>query len=232
MVSNMSRALASSERASFLRSASLYVLVDSVDYLEERSASKLCKLIENLISAGVHLIQFRDKRLNDRQLVEVGKRIALTARGTKTKFIMNDRVDLALAIGADGVHLGQEDVALEDARKICGPEKIIGVSTHTLLQASQATEQGADYIGIGPLFPSATKSFDQFIELELLARIAREIKIPAFAIGGIDQFNIDRVIESGIRRVAVGTSITKAADPRSVATELLKKLRSGESASQ
>jgi thiamine-phosphate pyrophosphorylase len=226
MVISTSPEFTTADKESFLGSASLYVLVDSVDYLNQSSAPQLKRLIASLVSAGVHLIQLRDKRLNDRQLIEVGKQMVQLTRGSNTKFVMNDRVDLALVTNADGVHLGQEDLALKDAIEILGADKIIGISTHTLLQARQATEQGADYIGIGPVFPSATKSFDQFIGPELLAGIAQAVTVTAFAIGGIDLTNVDQVIAAGIRRVAVGSSVCNAVDPHSAAVELLKRLRS------
>jgi thiamine-phosphate pyrophosphorylase len=226
MVISRSPEFTAIDKKSFLDSASLYVLVDSVDYLNRSSAPQLARLIASLVSAGVHLIQLRDKRLNDRQLIEVGKHITQLTRGSSTKFVMNDRVDLALVTKADGVHLGQEDMALKDASEILGPDKIIGISTHTLLQARQAAEQGADYIGIGPVFPSATKCFNQFIGPELLAGIAKADTVTAFAIGGIDRTNVDQVIAAGVRRVAVGASVCNAVEPHTAALELLKRLRS------
>jgi thiamine-phosphate pyrophosphorylase len=214
-------------RTEFLESASLYVLIDSADYLNDRQAPDLLNLVGKLISGGVQLIQLRDKRLNDRQLLDVAKRILELTRRSPTRFIMNDRVDLAVLSDSDGVHLGQDDLSVSEAKQIWGSERIIGVSTHSLEQARLAVQTGADYIGVGPVFPSSTKQFEQFVGLELLHSVAAEVVLPAFAIGGIDLSNVVEVVNAGVRRIAVSSVICRSADPKSAAEELLKKLRKG-----
>ena len=126
---------------------------------------------------------------------------------------MNDRPDLARLARADGVHVGQTELSVKEARTIVGPRALIGVSTHALDQARQAVIDGANYIGVGPTFPSATKSFDRFTGLNLLRDVAAEIRLPAFAIGGIGPDNIGDVLATGIARVALSGAVLSSADP-------------------
>jgi thiamine-phosphate pyrophosphorylase len=130
---------------------------------------------------------------------------------------MNDRPDLAALSRADGVHIGQEELPVKDAREIVGPQAIIGVSTHSIEQARQAVLDGANYIGVGPTFPSETKQFDRFPGVELLRAVAAEIRLPAFAIGGIRLDYLPQVLDTGFRRVAVGAALASAAEPESAA---------------
>jgi thiamine-phosphate pyrophosphorylase len=126
---------------------------------------------------------------------------------------------------ADGVHLGQNELSVKDARNIVGPGRLIGVSTHTLEQARQAVLDGANYIGVGPTFPSPTKSFDHFPGLELLRAVAAEVSLPAFAIGGISEENVEQVMAAGFRRIAVRSAVTDADRPAAAVSRLLSKLR-------
>ncbi len=137
---------------------------------------------------------------------------------------MNDRPDLAALASADGVHLGQEELSVKDARSIVGPQALVGVSTHSLEQARSAVIDGADYIGVGPTFPSGTKPFDEFPGVDLLRAVAAEIRLPAFAIGGIDATNVGQVLEAGFTRIAVAGAITTAEDVGQAAEELLAKI--------
>ena len=195
-----------------LNASRLFVLIDGWD-TASASHSHRVSFVERLVAAEVDLIQLRDKTLNDRQRVSAGRWIAKLTRGTGTRFIMNDRADLALAANADGVHLGQDDVSVADARRIVGAAKMIGVSTHSIQQARQAVLDGANYIGVGPVFPSQTKQFDSHVGLELVAAVASEIQLPAFAIGGINLQNVAEVQRSGLSRVAVSAAIAKADNP-------------------
>jgi thiamine-phosphate pyrophosphorylase len=202
-----------------LAHARLYVLVDG-DESPEQFRSRMA----GLVAAGVHVIQLRDKGLNDRQLVERGRLLRQITRDTGTLFVMNDRPDLAVLCGADGVHIGQEELTVKDARTMVGPGILVGVSTHTLAQARQAVLDGANYIGVGPVFPSETKAFAQFPGLELVRQVAQEIRLPAFAIGGIGVENLPQVIAAGLRRVAVSGAVTRAAEPAAVVQQLLGRL--------
>jgi thiamine-phosphate pyrophosphorylase len=143
---------------------------------------------------------------------------------TKTLFIVNDYVDVAVAALADGVHLGQEDLSLKQARKILGKNRIIGISCHNLAQALKAQKEGADYIGIGPIYPTATKPGYPGIGLKAAAELKNKIKIPYFAIGNIGEGNIEQITAVGIRRIAVCRAILESGDSQKAAKRLYKKL--------
>src|SRR5262249_29175644 len=128
-------------------------------------------------------------------------------RGTKTLCIINDRADIAAIVGADGVHIGQEDLSVKDSRTVVGPRMLIGVSTHNIEQARAAVLDGANYLGAGPTFASRTKSFDAFAGPGYLREIAGEIRLPTFAIGGIASVNVDQVVASGLERIAVSSTV-------------------------
>jgi thiamine-phosphate pyrophosphorylase len=201
--------------------------------------AKLCVLIDSsfteakvraLIAAGVGMIQLRDKNLSDRELLNRAIQLREICHGPTPEakgclLIINDRPDIAAAANADGVHLGQEDLPVKAAREILGPRKIIGVSTHTIEQARQAVLDGADYIGVGPTFPSTTKPFEAFPGTKLLKQVADEISLPAFAIGGITLENLPEVLATGIKDVAVSGAIAKAEMPGEVAGEFVARLK-------
>ncbi|MBI3292731.1 MAG: thiamine phosphate synthase [Elusimicrobia bacterium] len=180
---------------------------------------------ENLVGAlcegGADAIQFRDKTMLAGELVRVGKRLVVIARRFQVLLIVNDRPDVALAIDADGVHLGQDDLSIAVARRILGPSKLIGRSTHSLDQALQAEAEGADYIAIGPIFTTPTKPEYPPVGLELIGRVQSRVGIPVVAIGGIDAANLDQVLEAGAVRVAVVRAVCAVSDPEA-ATRTLK----------
>jgi thiamine-phosphate pyrophosphorylase len=270
-----------------LAGAKLYVLIDGRNSLDEFRA-----FASSLIAAGVHILQLRDKTLDDRQLLtraqmlrqltwraegfipsafaESGATAGLSSSaggedsatgspdcspigaakpqeaeafngesscacgtpidklsglpGRRPLFIMNDRPDLAALAQADGVHLGQEELTVKDARTILGPRALIGASTHSIEQARQAVLDGASYIGVGPTFPSTTKDFASFPGLDLLRAVAAEIRLPAFAIGGITLENLPAVLATGIPRVAVSGAIASAEEPPFMARQFLDKM--------
>ncbi|MGD9127371.1 MAG: thiamine phosphate synthase [Planctomycetia bacterium] len=193
----------------------LYVLLDG-----RPSPEAFETIATTLIRANVDLIQLRDKQLDDRELLRRARILRRLTDGTPTRFIMNDRPDLARLADADGVHLGQEELTVKDARRIVGPEMLIGVSTHTIEQAREAVLDGADYIGVGPTFPSETKKFETFAGLELLKAVAAEIRLPSFAIGGIDKTNLSQVLATGIRRIAVSGCVLDAEAPSEMVLHL------------
>lgn len=208
-----------------LAAARLYVLVDGRATPEEFEA-----LAAALVAAAVDVIQLRDKGLGDRALLARARRLRELTAGSRTLFIVNDRPDLAVLAGADGVHVGQDELTVKDARTIVGLRRLVGVSTHSLEQARQAVLDGADYIGVGPTFPSATKSFPHFPGLELVRAVAAEIRLPAFAIGGITAANVAGVLAAGMPRVAVSGAISGVADPAAAARELIHILKQGATA--
>lgn len=218
---SLQKALSATQQAvRRLSDARLYVLIDGGS-----SGEAFERLVASLVEAEVDLLQLRDKRLDDRQLLDRARRLHRITRTSKTRFIVNDRPDLAVLSEADGVHVGQEELTVHDARRLVGPRRLVGVSTHSIEQARQAVLDGADYLGVGPVFPSQTKHFDDFPGMELARQVAAEIRLPAFAIGGIDETNIDEVLTTGISRVAVGGAVVNAGSPAAAARALLRVLR-------
>lgn len=192
-----------------LEDVSLCVLIDG-----QKTADAFSTLVRQLVEAGVGMIQLRDKKLSDRKLIERIQTLTLLAKFSDPSqpvlTIINDRVDLAAVTDVDGVHLGQDDLSVNEARSILGPQKIVGVSTHDFEQAKYAVLDGADYLGAGPTFPSKTKKFKAFPGLEFLRELTDEITLPTFAIGGITPENLPQVLETGISRVAVSGAATAA----------------------
>ena len=152
--------------------------------------------------------------------MERARNVRRWTRETRTLFILNDRPDIARLVEADGVHLGQDDMSVHDARRILGPGPFIGVSTHTPEQIRQAVLDGASYIGVGPVFPSATKNFTRLAGREFVRQAAEMTTLPAFAIGGIDLESIVRVVAAGAKRVAVSAVVCPAEDPAVAAAGL------------
>lgn len=204
-----------------LAASRLYVLADG-----DTDADRMCAKAEALVRAGVNVLQFRDKRLCDRELVERAARLRRITSGTSTLLVINDRPDVAAIVGADGVHVGQEELSVRDARRIVGVERLVGVSTHDLDQARQAVLDGADYLGCGPTFPSTTKNFANFPGLDFLRQVAAEIGLPTFAIGGISAPRLGEVLQTGMTRIAVSGAVWQADDPAVAARELLARLKS------
>ncbi|MGL6225096.1 MAG: thiamine phosphate synthase [Thermoguttaceae bacterium] len=205
-----------------LNESQLYVLVDTRESEEE-----FCELVQTLIEAGVDLLQLRDKRAEDRHLLSRGLLLRKMTARTNTLFIMNDRVDLALLCDADGVHFGQEELTVQEGRRILGGEKLIGRSTHNLEQVRNAMLEGTDYIGIGPVFPSWTKSFETFPGLDFIRAVNTEIAeltCPAFAIGGITLENLEQVRATGQFRIAISSPILGATNPREIVEQFKQKL--------
>ena len=176
------------------------------------------------IRGGADALQWRDKTGSAREILAAAGRILPVARGAGVPLILNDRADLARAAGADGVHLGQEDLPISEARTTLGPGRLVGQSTHSLEQALAAQAEGADYIGFGPIFPTPTKPAYGSLGLAPLRQAAPKIRIPLVCIGGIDRTNAPQVLEAGGRCVAVVRAICASADPESSARELKQLL--------
>jgi thiamine-phosphate pyrophosphorylase len=169
--------------------------------------------IKAALEAGVKIIQSREKELSDREWLSHARSLRKWTRDAGALLIINDRPDLALLAEADGVHVGQDELTVSDARRIVGPDRLIGVSTHSIEQARQAVIDGADYLGVGPTFPSKTKTFAQFPGLEFVRSASAELQLPWFAIGGIGQDNLPQVMAAGATRVAVGSAILHSSNP-------------------
>ena len=212
----MTATAASRER---LQAARLCVLLEG-----GQSTAEFAEQVARLVEVGAGMIQLRDKTLDDRTLLDRATALANLCRERGAFSIVNDRADIAAAAGADGVHLGQEDLPPAIARRIVGPHRLIGVSTHNIEQARQAVLDGADYLGAGPTFPSQTKQFAEYPGLAFLRAVAAEVSLPTLAIGGIDVGNVGQVVETGITRIATASAVTSSSDPTSTIQQLLKEL--------
>lgn len=202
-----------------LQDRNLYLLVTSASCSQGLEAT-----VRGAMAAGVQIVQLREKQMADRDLLQLARALRDWTAAANVLLIINDRPDIAVLADADGVHVGQDELTVRDARQIVGPDRLIGVSTHSIQQARQAVLDGADYLGVGPTFPSGTKSFDHFAGLDFVRQVASEITLPWFAIGGIDATNVDSVLQAGGCRVAVSGTICGAADPHQAATELVERL--------
>jgi thiamine-phosphate pyrophosphorylase len=174
------------------------------------------------LASGVDLVQLRDKELGDDELVETARIFRRAADEHGALFVLNDRPDLVAACCADGVHVGQEDTPVAEARRIVGPGKLIGLSTHSPEQIAAA--EGVDYISVGPVWETPTKPGRPAVGLELVAEAARTARFPFFAIGGIDESNVNEVVAAGATRIAVVRAIRDAADPGAAAWALRSAL--------
>jgi thiamine-phosphate pyrophosphorylase len=218
-------ALAAASAHERLAGVNLCVLVDG-----RRDAAAFVSLVEALFEAGVRMIQLRDKALGVPALVERARAAVAIARrrvagtGKRPLVIVNDRADVAAAVGADGVHTGADDLPTTLARRVIGPGGLLGRTAHDLAEAHAAAGAGADYLGIGPCFPSATKAFGASAPRGFLEQVARTIALPSYAIGGITLDRLDELAALGIRRVAVGSAVTAAADPAAAARALIERL--------
>ena len=186
----------------------------------DQTQAEFKTLVGQLLDAGVRMIQLRDKKASTALLCERADVILQQVRqhaemktGKRCLVLINDRADVAVAVNADGVHLGETDLPVNLARKVCGHEFIIGRTAHSIDEAKQAVREGVDYLGVGPCYPSTTKQFEYFASDAFLRDVSKEIQLPIFGIGGIASDNIDRLIHLGVTRVAIASSITGAADP-------------------
>jgi len=170
------------------------------------------EVLDGLIEGGARIVQLREKNLCEKDFFRLAEKFRKRTAEAGMLLIINDRVDVAIAVGADGVHLGQEDFPVPAAGKIA-PGLLVGASSHSLQEAVQAQEEGADYVNIGPIFPTETKEdAGRFPGPDAIARIAPKLRIPFTVMGGIKESNIGQVLAMGVKRVAVVTAITQAPD--------------------
>lgn len=203
-----------------IRNAKLYVIVDRSalggrDPVEVAAAA---------VRGGAEVIQWRDKRGPDWEFLETARRLREQTRKQGALFIVNDRVAVALRAQADGVHVGHEDLPVPDVRALVGDSMLVGRSTHSLEEALEAQRQGADYIGVGPVFATPTKPETQAVGLELVRQVKQRVQIPWVAIGGIDLENAALVSSAGAARVAVVRAVAASSDPEAAARSLKGKL--------
>ena len=201
-----------------LENARLYGIVD-FGYVAEDDVEKVTA---DLLAGGVDILQLRAKGISPETIAAAARKIIPLCKAAGVPFILNDYPEMAAELGADGVHIGQDDGSIYDVRSRIGADMLIGRSTHSLAQAKQALADGADYIGFGPLFPTPTKAGRPSIGLEEIAEMEREVgsHIPAFCIGGIKPGNLAKVIASGARRCVVVSHLLTAPDISAATSEV------------
>ncbi len=200
-------------RASML----LYAVTDRM-WLKE--GESLVSVAETVLKNGATFLQIREKDLDAVHFEEEAEQLKRLCQRYRVPFVVNDSVEIAMQCGADGVHVGQSDIRGRDIRSIIGPDKILGISAGTVEEAVAAEQAGADYIGVGAVFPTSTKKNARSMDLEQLRRICGAVSIPAVAIGGITAENLMQLAGSGVDGVAVVSAIFGAEDPGRAAAEL------------
>ena len=199
----------------------LYFITDSTNYEKE----EFLRRVESALKGGVTLVQIREKERTAREYLELAKEVHALTLKYNVPLIIDDRLDIAMASDAEGVHLGQSDLPVNIARKIFGPDKIIGATAKTVEQAKEAYEQGADYLGVGAIFPTTTHVKTTLTSTATLSDIIKAVPIPANAIGGLNKDNIDVLKSIPIAGICVVSAIMKADDPQKAAEELSDSMK-------
>ena len=181
------------------------------------------EIVKEAIKGGAEVIELREKNWNVVKLREEAKKLLKICRERNVLFIVNEYVDVALEIGADGVHLEQTSMPVEEARAICGDKLIIGLSAHSVEQAIDADQEDVDYIAIGPIYKTKTK--DNIVGPEIIKPVLDQIDKPLIAIGGINKENIDEVLQQGVKCIAAASAVVAADDIRKAASELASKIK-------
>ena len=188
-------------------------LYQAQSYLVTSPSEKLLSVVEASLQGGLSIVQYREKSADDMTRLQIAQQLKALCQQYGALFIINDRVDLALAVDADGVHLGQQDLPIATARQLLGSHYIIGRSTTNPQEMQRAIAEGADYIGVGPVYATPTKPGKAPAGLEYVRHAAAHAKVPWFAIGGIDTNNLHEVLDAGAERVAVVRAIMSAEQP-------------------
>ena len=200
---------------------SLYFITDSSGYEEEEFLWR----VEQGLLGGATLLQLREKEWTTREYIALAEKVHAIARKHRVPLIIDDRVDVALAVDAEGVHVGASDMPVAMARKLMGPGKIVGATTKTVPQARDAYEQGADYLGVGAIYPTTTKVKTVLTSTDTLRKICDAVPIPVSAIGGLNRDNIGVLTGIPIAGICVVSAIMKADNPRQAAAALMEKAR-------
>jgi thiamine-phosphate pyrophosphorylase len=219
----LERAALGTDARDRLAAARVYVLLTG-----SQCVNTLDWTIAEAAAGGASVFQLREKELPDRELIERARQVRGWTRKANALYIVNDRPDIARLAEADGVHLGQDDLTVADARRIVGPDALVGVSTHDLEQVRRAVLDGADYLGVGPTFPSSTKAFDQLAGLAFVREAFAATSLPAFALGGISPETISQAVSAGATRVAVSACVATVDEPRPVVERLVAAFESSE----
>jgi len=200
------------------------ILKENALYFITDQKENILEIIEEILIAGVRIIQYRFKTGTDKDRLQEAIRIKNLCERYNSLLIINDRIDIALASNADGIHLGQDDLDLKTARKLLGYSKIIGISANNEIDISNALKGGCNYIGIGPVFESTTKKNKKPIGIEKIKTLTKDLNIPWFAIGGINSNNISYLKSNGFKKVALVSQLINSEDPREDAIMILKEL--------
>lgn len=197
----------------------LYFITDSTFFSENEFLYR----VEEALKGGVTLLQLREKEKTTREYIELAKKVHDISEKYNVPLIIDDRVDVALAVDAEGVHLGASDMTVSDARKLMGKDKIIGATAKTVPRALDAYREGADYLGVGAIYPTTTKVKTVLTSTETLDAICKAVPIPVNAIGGLNADNVDILSGIPISGICVVSAIMKSENPKTAAEELLKK---------
>lgn len=181
---------------------------------------ELERAVEEAILGGTTLVQLREKNISTMEFYKIAVDIKKVTDKYNVPLIIDDRLDIALAVDAAGIHVGQSDMPCEIARKLVGKDKIVGVSAHTVEEALKAQKDGADYLGVGAVFPTGTKKDATDVSMETLKEIVQKVNIPVVAIGGVNQGNVDKLADTGIDGISVISAILGKKDVRKAAKEL------------
>ncbi len=195
----------------------MYFITDSSAYNEDEFLFR----VEEALKGGVTLLQLREKNKDTREYIQLAQKVHQISKKYNVPLIIDDRVDVAMASDAEGVHLGQSDMPIDTARKILGDNFIIGATTKTVEQAKEAYEQGADYLGVGAIYPTTTKVKTVLTSVETLNDICNAVPIPVNAIGGLNKDNIDVLKNCNIKGICVVSAIMKAESPYEATKELI-----------
>ena len=219
---SIEKVLLKNEKLLRLHNSKLYLVTSRITASGQIIPDKdFFKIIGDSILGGIDIIQLREKAENEKRILELAREIKKLVNNSEVLFIINDRLDIALASDADGIHLGQDDLPLHEARKISPESFIIGLSTHSIEQGQAGLKTSADYLGVGPVFPTPTKPDYNPAGLEYVSWAHQNLKtLPWFAIGGIDESNIDKVINNGAQRIAVVRSIINSSNPLKLTKDL------------
>ena len=199
----------------------MYFITDSSNYLEDEFLYR----VEQALSGGVTILQLREKDKTAREYIELAEKVHTLTKKYTVPLIIDDRVDVALAIQAEGVHVGQSDMPVSVARKLMGNDKIIGATAKTVTQAKEACEQGADYLGVGAIYPTTTKVKTVLTSTDTLKDICNAVPIPANAIGGLNKDNIDILKGIPIAGICVVSAIMKAENPQKATAKLIERTK-------
>ncbi len=193
----------------------LYVIVTQA-YCQ----NSLLETVEKILEGGVDCIQLREKELDDKQLLKTAKEICQCCHAHNALFIMNDRADIARLAGADGVHVGQDDLSISQARQIIDSQVLVGKSSHDVVEADNVIAESADYLAIGSIFASSTKPDVEVIGTDAIAKIREKTAMPIYAIGGVDHSNAHKVIQAGANGIVVCQALINQSDPKGAAEQL------------